>query len=694
MNLFDFYFKQIVTQSVMDWAFEQAETSDHFQNVDSLSVGIMEGFEVNENNLGADMSVDVLQGVAYSLGGSRIDNQTSLQNQACDVDEYGVDTTVQTAGNEKWLSVFARFDRRLEDPAIDGNNLQVYTRQYEDCEIIVRQGAEATSGTAAKPALISGAVLLADVQLSYGQTTIQNSHINYDRRQDWMRYVGANIGEKTFGNPHDAITEVFDILDGWAASGSPFSFTEDWGFSYPVEGPTPPITTVSEALNAIPYDLGRTTGRIGAYLIGAGSLSGTYINWTNASVFGALNNIAGATNSHIGGGSPYHPSTAITQAAKSGVPYSIPSTDVDDAVELLLQFVNETIIAPETAPSAPVLLWRSHGAESTADIINDTMSIYWENGGHYWIVQGLYMSANGTFNTNATAGGLCHIWGFGNGFISHGLKSCGINETFTYSQCDDYETVNPDLSKTRFKTADYPREYWIGSHSAQPTPQIAKTRIWYVDSLQLAFWVSGDDGTLGTGGFYITYNAEWDNSTNNWEAADASLQTACCIEISTAGVMIKNITDEHPSYASSWSDSGWTRIVRFSSLERQQEAELPADTNYNCAQIEGDVFERFCSHSNGYVGETGATVLGASALNYRNKRYDVPTTFSVVDEVRLLSPEGGGGATAGAVSTSISTPTGFTASDYEHWGMFVVQTCTWDAAVYGGMRFAAIIDIY
>lgn len=689
MNLFDFYFKQIVTQSVMDWVFEQAELADKNMMADFLSVGITEGFEVNQNNLGADMSVDILQGAAYSTEGQRINNTTPLTNQSCSVDEYGVDTTVQTVGNEKWISVFARFTRNLEDPAIDGNGLEVYTRQYEDVEFIIRQAAEATSGTATQPALLEGAVLLADIKLSYGQTTIQTSHIDSSRRQDWMRLTGSTLSELVSGNPHDAIDEIYQLLDGWAATGSPFSFTQEWYGPTAVAGPSAPITSMAEALNAIVYDLAQTTGTGGAGLIGVGDASGTYVSWTSSSLNNALGILQTALNSHIAGSAPYHPSTAITQAAKSESLYSIPSTTVDNAIGILLGLINDRVIAPETAPSAPVLMWRSHGITLDANITNDTVSIYWQNSGTIWILKGLYMSANSTFNTNATAGGLVTVWGLNDGYINHGLKICGVSESFSYSELDDYETVNPDLSKTRVSDSGYQREYWVGSHSAETTPQVAKSRIWYVDSLELAMWVSGDSATLGTGGFYITYNAEWSNTTNTWSPSDTDLQTACAIEFSTAGILLKNITDEAAGWLTNWSDSGWTRIVRWSSLERQQETELPADTNYNCAQIEGDVFERCLIAGAGYTDVAAATVSSWEAIQYRNKRYDTPTTFSV-QSVTAASNDG----SFGTPSAVVFTPNGFTVSDYEKWGIYMYLACTFDAGDSGKISMAAIVDIY
>ena len=340
MDLFSFYFKQIVTQSVMDWVFEQAQLADHNMSADALSVGIMEGFEVNENNLGADMSVGILQGAAYALEGERIYNGTPLTNQDCTADEFGVPTTIQNIGNERWLSVFARFTRRLEDPAIDGNGLEVYTRQYEDVELIIRQAAEATAGAATRPALLDGAVLLADVSLAFGQSTIQTAHIDVTRRQDWMRLVGTNLGTFAHGNPYDAIEDIFSTLDTWADLGSPFTFSQNWHGGTTPEGPTPPVTNVKEALNAIVYDLAKDTTLSGAELVGILDLSTTYVSWASASVYTALIDTASILNAHIGGAAPQHPDTSISAVLKSGPPNALGDGSVSSQLQALLDIGN------------------------------------------------------------------------------------------------------------------------------------------------------------------------------------------------------------------------------------------------------------------------------------------------------------------------------------------------------------------
>ncbi len=323
MNIYDFYFRQIVTQSVMDWSFEQAQLADHNLMADAVLTGILDGLDVTQNHVSADLSVDVVQGVAYSDDGVRIFESTPLTNLDCSVDEYGVSTSVGTPGNERWLSVFARFTRDLQEPAIDGNGLQVYTKQYEDCQLVVHQGAEATIGAATKPALIDNAVLLADINLQYGQTTIQTVlHINTDRRQDWLRVSGTTLSDFVHGNPRDAIEELFQIVDTWADAGSPFSFTSTWYNGITVDGVAPPVTSVAEALDAIVYDLSvATSGAAGAELIGASEYiaPSAFVSWPNTDVMTVVETLADDIDGHISGTTPQHPASSVTAEAEDNV---------------------------------------------------------------------------------------------------------------------------------------------------------------------------------------------------------------------------------------------------------------------------------------------------------------------------------------------------------------------------------------
>ncbi len=351
MNLFDFYFRQIVTQTVMDWTFAQAQLADHDQSVDNVFVGIMDGLNVVENHLGPDLSVDIDNGVAYTQEGARVFEADVLTNLNCAVDEYNVSTAVVNPGNERWLTIFARFTRDLQDPAIDGNGLEVYTKQIEDCELIVHQGAEAPTGTASRPAVIDNAVLLADINLQFGQTTIQTAlHIHDDRRHDWTRVVGTTLADFVHGNAKDAVENLYTTLDSWATIGSPFVFSEAWWNVQPVLGPTPPPANVSMALDAIVYDLARAFTPSGASRVGIEAFTGpgAYVSWPNTNIKVAMEAVGTDLDAHIGGAPPQHPATSITFA-----PYLwITAADVQSAI----QEIADDLAAAAPGPSGSTLV--------------------------------------------------------------------------------------------------------------------------------------------------------------------------------------------------------------------------------------------------------------------------------------------------------------------------------------------------
>jgi len=302
MNRYDYYYKQLVTQAVLDWTFDQVEDSDRDQSVDNALTGIVDGFDVSENHLGADLSVDITQGTGYSSIGERINEPEALTNVDCSVDEYGNPTAVGVPGNERWVSVFCRFKVDRQDPEVDGNGLTVYTKVLESSEFIVHQGAEATIGLATKPDLLEDAILLADTRLINGQTQIVNAGIDKDRRQDWIRVEGATITDLVEGNARDAIETIYNTLDTWATSGAPFTFSNNWFGGNPVLGSGGSPSNVSEALNAIVYDLAKGTNISGAQRVGIRDYTTPLakISWSSQDVEGAIRDVADYMDGYAG----------------------------------------------------------------------------------------------------------------------------------------------------------------------------------------------------------------------------------------------------------------------------------------------------------------------------------------------------------------------------------------------------------
>lgn len=213
MNRFDFFFRQKVTEGELDAAFDAAENALFNFALDVGIVGITDGAAVSQNAGTPNLTVDVGgPGSIYDQLGQRI-NWTGTQDVDCSVDENSNPTAVVTPGNEKWLSIFAKFQRSLSDARLDGTGASVFFNRAESFVINVVQGAESVP-SATKPSLRSDEILLADVKLIYGQTQILNADIDTSRRQDWTNDATTIEFTGPSNNWHDGSNLATNTLDG------------------------------------------------------------------------------------------------------------------------------------------------------------------------------------------------------------------------------------------------------------------------------------------------------------------------------------------------------------------------------------------------------------------------------------------------------------------------------------------------
>lgn len=338
MDIFSFFYRQVVTQSQMDWAFERAQTAQHALTTDHDAYLILDSLDPQQHAPVPDKSVDVTgPGVAYDKDGQRCYVPDAITTVDCSQDEYGSDTD-PAMGEDRYISVFLRFARDYTEPKLDGNNVTVYTEQLEDYEFFVRMGASAVAPT--PTAVLPDAVLICDILVSHGFTAIQNADIDVSRREDWIRYAGTTIGDRVYGTPKEGLEDVLALLDTWGGA-LPFAFTSTWFGAVAVAGVAPPPTTIQEALDAVVYDLAQATG--GA-LVGAADYvtAGAFVGWVGVSIQGALETIADAVDAHIGGAAPFHPATAITTAAIPGAPESEPgASDVQAVLANIFSHLND-----------------------------------------------------------------------------------------------------------------------------------------------------------------------------------------------------------------------------------------------------------------------------------------------------------------------------------------------------------------
>lgn len=184
MQRFDFFFRQKVTEGELDAAFDAVEQMEFNLHLAQGLVGIQSQAIVTENSGTPNLTVDVSgPSEIRDQTGQRI-NWTPTQDIDVSVDESTNPTAVVTPGNERYLTIFAKFDRTLSDPRLDGTGAAVQFNRAEGFTINVVQGAEAVIPTATRPTLRADEIALCDVRLIQGQTQVLNADILTDRRED------------------------------------------------------------------------------------------------------------------------------------------------------------------------------------------------------------------------------------------------------------------------------------------------------------------------------------------------------------------------------------------------------------------------------------------------------------------------------------------------------------------------------
>lgn len=260
MDRFDFFFRQKVTEGELDAAFDEAELADQNQMLDLGLVGVLSGAVVTEKSGTPNLTVDVSGSAsAHNKNGERI-SFGPTQNVDVSVDYLSVSTDVGTPGSEKIVSVFAKFDRTLTDPRIDGNSLTVYFNRAESFDFHVTQGSETASPPATPPSLDSEHILLADIQKTFGQTQVLNANITgptgtytaiTERREDAF-VITAGSSVLRSGTPEESDQAIATALS--SGVGVAFVATENWADASSIAA-----TDVSAAINEIVADLASNT---------------------------------------------------------------------------------------------------------------------------------------------------------------------------------------------------------------------------------------------------------------------------------------------------------------------------------------------------------------------------------------------------------------------------------------------------
>lgn len=283
----DFYFRQRVSEAELDQPFAYLENADRNWCLDGGNLGVLYGLGVAQAGV-PGLSVAVAgPGAAYDQQGQRV---FVAANQSVDVskDSSNVSTAVSAPGKEKKVSVYIKFARSLSDPRVDGNSITVYFQRLETFQFVVLQGAEANVGTATPPALLADGILLADITLIFGQTTVLNASIaTTSRRQDNYAITGSPQSIRR-GRVGDALSDLLSLYNTFVAgTGDTLAATRvnyAGGVAW-ADGTTNPAASVEAQLDKILTELAATAGalKIGG-TGGVGRIQGANA-WTGANTF-------------------------------------------------------------------------------------------------------------------------------------------------------------------------------------------------------------------------------------------------------------------------------------------------------------------------------------------------------------------------------------------------------------------------
>lgn len=190
-----------------------------------MPAGIASGYAVTPS---VGLAVSITTGVAFDKQGRRIEPTVNPVVQSVATDYLAASTAVAADGNERWVSIFAVGGRQFVDAQTDGsgNAVRMHSKEvlnslgegthgvgnYDPVAALeaginkfyVKVGLEAPLTEGVRPGLMDDGVLVCDIRLIYGQTTIGILDIMQDRRQwlvpSWLRTGQAEQGLYSYEN--------------------------------------------------------------------------------------------------------------------------------------------------------------------------------------------------------------------------------------------------------------------------------------------------------------------------------------------------------------------------------------------------------------------------------------------------------------------------------------------------------------
>jgi hypothetical protein len=363
MDQHEFYYKQLVTEDDLNDLTSFADAAEKHLASDISEYGVFSGLLVSPTGP-ASTSVIVSSGIARDQNSGTRMALLLAQTVACDQDEFGDPTYADLAPLfGRWCSIYVRPKTVLSDPRVDGHGVPLWYTETESLEFIIHrvaaQGPIALRATAARPGVLTTAVLLADIWFEAGSTTIEAGDLEVNRREDYYR-ASVSGTDIIAGSPKAGLQQLGAIVatipanlsnadlptganDGAHQIGLGGHATEN---TWQWEGARQLAAAgdnVHEAIQKIVSDLGRleTQGVPGSRLISAGGLTeawedgttvdvGVYDDSVGGYLAGIVRDLAG-----VDGAGKVH-SDAIV-----GAPYGLPGGDVQKHIGELLMDLND-----------------------------------------------------------------------------------------------------------------------------------------------------------------------------------------------------------------------------------------------------------------------------------------------------------------------------------------------------------------
>lgn len=216
-NRKNFYLHQFVSEVELDDSLKDMEDADWNQMKDLGQYGITTGFTAGVDPGGASFNVNVLAGAAVDKLGRRLASAIDIL-QDVSMDTAG-NPTIPSAGNRRWISVYARYGRDLSDSRTDGLGNTVHFEHDEVLnslgngdldngdpdtaagvgKLLVVAGTEdlTSSPLPARPALHADAILLADVLYTDGDANINIGQISTARAERFSLHFDAALPQST-----------------------------------------------------------------------------------------------------------------------------------------------------------------------------------------------------------------------------------------------------------------------------------------------------------------------------------------------------------------------------------------------------------------------------------------------------------------------------------------------------------------